>query len=97
TDHEVRVGIPSPQHLNDVAHGGPVKRGDDADLARKRRQRTLAVLVEEALGSESLLQLFKSELQRTETFWLEVLAEDLIFALGIVDAHAASRDHPQAV
>ena len=67
-DHEVRVGIAAPQHLDDVAQRRAVERGDDADLARQRRQRPLARCVEQALGGEPLLELLEGELQRAEPF-----------------------------
>ncbi len=96
-NHDVRVGVAAAQHLDDVAHGGAVERGDDADLAGQGRQRTLARLVEEAFGREPLLQLVEGELQRAEAFRLEVLADDLILALRVVDADAPARDDAQAV
>ena len=96
-DDDVRVGVAAAQHLDDVAHGGAVERGDDADLARQRRQRALAPRVEQPLGRQPLLQLLEGELPRAEPFGLEVLADDLILALRVVDADAAARDDAQAV
>ena len=43
------------------------------------------------------LQLIEGELQRAEAFRLEVLADDLIFALRVVDADAPARHDPQSV
>ena len=57
----------------------------------------LRACVEQALGGELLLQLFEGLLQGAEAFRLHVLAEDLVLALGIVDADLAARDDLQAV
>ena len=46
---------------------------------------------------QPLLQLFEGELQRAEALRLEVLADELILALGLVDRDAAARDDAQAV
>ena len=93
----MRVGIAAAQHLDDVAHGRAVERRDDADLARQRRQRALAALVEQPFACEPLLELIERELQRAEALGLEVLADDLILALRVVDADAAARDDAQSV
>ena len=85
-NHEVRVRVAAAQHVDDVAHGRAVERGDDADLAGQRGQRPLAAPVEQAFGREPLLQLLEGELQRAEPLGLEVLADDLILALRVVDA-----------
>ena len=90
-DHEVRVRVAPPQHLDDVADRGAVERGDDADLARQRRQRPLARGVEQPFGLQPLLQLIEGELQRAEALRLQVLADELIFAFRLVDG-----DRPRA-
>ena len=54
-DNQMRVRIPPAQHVDDVANGGAVERGDDADLARQRRERPLAALVEQPFVLEPLL------------------------------------------
>ena len=87
-DDEVRVGVAPAQHLDDVADRRAVERRDDADLARQRRQRPLARGVEQPFGLQPLLQLIERELQRAEPVRLEVLADQLIFALRLVDRHA---------
>ena len=89
--------IAPAEHLDDVADRGAVERRDDADLARQRRQRPLARLVEQPFGLQPLLQLLEGELQRAEPLRLEVLADDLVLALRLVDRHAAARDDAQAV
>ena len=58
--------IPAAQHLDDVANRRAVERRHDADLARQRRQRTLARRVEQPFGLQPLLQLIERELQRAE-------------------------------
>ena len=63
---EVRVRVAAAQHLDDVANRRAVERGDDADLARQRRQRPLARRVEQPFRLQPLLQLIERELQRAE-------------------------------
>ena len=46
---------------------------------------------------QPLLQLIEGELQRAEALRLEVLADELILALGFVDRDPAARDDAQAV
>ncbi len=88
TNHDMRLGIALGQHRQDVANRRAVKRGDHADLARQHRQRPLARRIEQPGGLEPLLQLLERQLQRAEALGLERLAHDLVFALGVVDAHA---------
>src|SRR5262249_32167478 len=76
---------------------GAVERGDDADLARERRQRALARGVEQSFVLQPLLQLVEGELQGAEPMRLEMLAHQLVLALRLVDPHAPPRDRPQAV
>src|SRR5687768_2303720 len=95
--HEMRVRISPPQHANDVPQCSAVKRRDDADSAGERRQRTFTCRVEQTLGGQLLLELFECLLQRAETLRLDVLADNLIFAFGVVDADLAARHHLQSV
>ena len=77
--------------MDDVADGSTVDRRHDTDLAGKRGKGTLAVLVEQALGRKAFLELVEGQLQRTEPFRLEMLADDLILAFRVVDADSAAR------
>ena len=47
SDHNLGTGVAAPEHLEDVADGGAVERGDDANLAGECRQRPLPCGVEE--------------------------------------------------
>ena len=96
-NHDVRLGIAAVQHREDVANRRAVERGDHADLPRQHRQRPLARLIEQPFGGEPPLQLLERQLQRAQPARLERLADDLILALGVVDAHAAARDDVLAV
>ncbi len=96
-DDHVRVRIPPAEHLEDVADRRAVERGDDADLARQRRQRPLARRVEQPLGLQALLELLERQLQGAEPLGSMSLADDLVLALRLVDAEAAARDDVQAV
>ena len=53
--------------------------------------------VEQPFGLQPLLQLLERELQRAEPLRLEVLADELIFALRLVDRDPSARDDAQAV
>ena len=68
----------------------PILRGR-AGNGRFRR------LIEKPLCRQTLLQLIEGELQRAETFGLEVLADDLILALRVVHADPPARDDPQSI
>ena len=96
-DDEVRVRVAPAEHLDDVADRGAVERRDDADLARQGGQRPFARRVEQPFVLQALLQLIEGELQRAEPVRLQVLADELILALGLVDRHASARDDAQAV
>src|SRR5207249_2198239 len=96
-DDHVRVGVAPPEHLQNVPERRAFERRHDADLARQRWQRPLACTIEQAFGVELLLQLIEGELQRAQPLRLEVLADDLVFALGIVNAQPAAGDDVQPV
>ena len=91
------VRVAATKHLDDVAHRGAVERGDDADLARQRRQRTLAPWIEESLALQPFLQLIEGQLPRAQALRLQMLADDLILALRVVDGDAPARHHAEAV
>ncbi len=93
-DDEVGVGMAAGEDLDDVAERRTIERRDDPDLGRQRRQRPFASRVEEAFGLELLLQLLERQLQRAEALGLEVVAEDLVLALGLVDADAGRGRSP---
>src|SRR5581483_569939 len=96
-DDQMRVRVAPAEHVDDVANRRAVKRGDDADLARQRRQRPLAVGIEEPFLLQPLLQLLEGDLQRADALRLEVLAFELIFASRLVDGDLAARDHVLAI
>ena len=68
----------------------PILRGSAGSGAFARR-------VEQPFRLQPLLQLLERELQRAETLRLEVLADELIFALRLVHRDASARDDAQAV
>ena len=97
TNHDVRVRVAAPQHLDDVAHGRALERRHEADLPRQHGQPALAPLVEQSFGSQTLLQLVERQLQCAEPFGLETLADELVFALRVVNADPSARDDAHAV
>jgi hypothetical protein len=96
-DDQMGVGISATEHFDDVLHRRAVERGDDADLARKRGQRTLPRCIEQSFGFEPFLQLLEGELASAEPLRLEMLADQLILAFRLVHGHFAARDDPQTV
>ena len=93
----MRAGVAPAEHLQDVADRGAVERGDDADPARQGGKRTFAAGIEQPLVLQPGLQLFEGELQRAESLRLEMLADQLIFALRLVDRDAPAGDDLQSV
>src|SRR4030095_5985212 len=81
----------------DVAQRGTVPRGDDADAARKWRQRTLAGDGEEALRLQPGPELFEGELQGPHPTRLQQFHDELVPpALGVY-LEAAKGEHVHAV
>ena len=91
-DHDLRVRVPAAEHLDDVADRRAFERRDDPDFSRQRGQRPLPGGVEQPFALQALLELIEGELQRPESVRLEVLAHELILALGLVDRDPAARD-----
>ena len=88
-DDEVRVRIARVEHGHDVAHGGAIERGDDADLARQEGKRALPCRRKQAFRFEPALQLLEGDLQRTGARRLQPVADDLVLALDVVHADPA--------
>ena len=96
-DHDVRRGVSASEDLENVVDGGAIERGDDPDLARQRGQRALARRVEQPFLLQTRLELFERQLQRAESLWFEMLADQLVLAFGLVHRYAAARHHLQSV
>ena len=92
TNHDLHVGVPPRQYLDHVADRRALERGDDADLSRQRGQRALARGIEEAFVLQPLLHLLKSQLKRANALGFQVLADELIVALGLVDGNLSAGD-----
>ena len=90
-------GCAPREDLDDVADRRAVERGDDADAVGERGKRTLARLLEQAFCLQLLLELLEGQLQRAEAMGLQVVAEELILALGLVDREPAARDDVLAI
>src|SRR6185503_17361271 len=71
--------------------------GDDANLPWQRRQRPFAGGLEESFRLESLLHLVERQLQRAESLRLQMLADDLVLAFGLVHGNLAAGDDAKAV
>ena len=94
---DVQAGKAARENLDHVGDGGAARRGDDADAARKARQRPLALRREQSLGGQFLLELLEGQLQRAQALRLQHFHQQLVFAAGFVDIDAAARQHGQAV
>src|SRR5690606_27133216 len=75
-----------------VADDGARRRGDDADDARQKWQRLLALFREETLGGELAPALFEQCHERADTGRFERLHDDLIFRRAGVTRHLARCD-----
>ena len=75
----------------------PAGRGDDADAARKRRQRPLAFRVKEAFALELPLDLLEGQLERPRAHGLDVFGDNLHLAALLVDRQPAAQQDVQAI
>src|SRR5204863_1424585 len=96
-DDQMRVRISPAEHFDDVADGGALERGHDADFAGQGGERPFAGLVEQPFVLKPLLQLIEGKLQRAQALRLQVLADQLVFALWLVDRDTPAGDHRKAV
>src|SRR6266404_3931122 len=94
---QVHIAEASAQDAHHVSDGRAAWRGDEADAAGEKRQRLLAVGIEEAFGFEAAFELLEGELESAEADRLDVLDVNLVFASGFVDADGAAHGDVQAV
>ena len=85
------------QDFGDIADHGARRRCHDADAPRETGDGAFASGVEQALGRQFLLELFKGELQRAMALRLDDFHQELILAAGFVDVDMAARQHRHAV
>ena len=96
-DDDVEVGEPASDDVEEVADGGAGGGGDEADAAGEGRERFFAGGVEEAFGSELVLELLEGELERAESFGEELGDDELVLAAFFVHADFAEREDCEAV
>ena len=96
-EQDVEAGVAAADNVKKVADDGAGGRGDDADGARKCRQRALARGVEKAFGFESLLELLEGELERAGANGLKGFGHELHLAALVVDADPAASEDVLAV
>ncbi len=96
-EQNVQAGVAAADDVEKVADDGAGGRGDDADRARERGERLLAVGVEETFGFEALFQLLEGELQRAGADGLHGFRDKLQLAALLVDADAAANQDVQAI
>jgi hypothetical protein len=85
------------QHADYVAHSSPGRRGHDPDGSRESRQGSLALPVKESLRSETLPELFKGQLERTEAFGLHMLKNNLVLSARFIDRDPSPHDDVEPV
>ena len=98
-DH-IQAGVAAVDNVEEVANDGSGGRGDNGYGAGKRRQRALALLVEESLGfteSRSRGAVQRPVLQAAGADRLHCLSHQLKLAALLVDAHFAAHAKMQAV
>ena len=94
---DVRVGIAAAKDLDDVANAAPSSDVTTPILRGSAGSGRLRRAIEQPFRAQPLLQLIERQLQRAEPLRLEVLADDLVFALRVVDADPAARHDVQPV
>jgi len=95
-DEEVEAGVAAADDVDDVADGGAVGRGDDADALREGGQRG-ARAVEEAFGAETVAELLEGELEGAGAARTHGLGDELELAAGFVYGDAAADFYREAV
>ena len=78
--------------MQDVADHRAGRRGHDADDARQKGQRLLAIRVEQAFGGELAFALLEQRHQRADAGGLELVDDDLIFRLVGIGGDPAPDD-----
>ena len=87
----------APDHGQDIAYRGAGWRGDQRQPADEGRKRTLAPGVQQALGGELALELFKSPLQRAFAGFLHMADDQLVVAARLVQPDPALHAHQLAI
>src|SRR5258707_2887850 len=96
-EQNMNAARPSRNYVDDVANGGAGGRSDDANASQGKWNRAFQFRREQTFGLQTRLCLFESKLQRTGANRLERFDDQLILALGLVDADATARAHLQTV
>ena len=96
-DEQVQAGVPPPHHGDDVTDHRPSRRSNDTDAVWKRRQRTLARRIEQALVRKPPLQLLKGELQRPGPARLHGLGNQLQLPPALIDRNASAHQDSQPI
>jgi hypothetical protein len=94
-DQQVHRRVAPPADLDNVAQYGPLQAGDDADAARKRRQR--ALVVEQAFAAQPGFQLLHGGQQGTQAGLLHGLGDELELPAGVVDRKLSAQPNGVAV
>src|SRR5947209_6903119 len=88
----------SPSHdRDDVANHRTRGRRNDPDALRKGWQRTFSCRIEESLGKQASLQLFKRKLKRSRTARLHRLGDQLKLPAALVERHTAPHQHSEPI
>src|SRR5579871_535493 len=85
-----RAAVAARQHMQDVAQRRARRRGDQPDPSREARECALALGSEQPFGREPDLEPLELALQRTESGFLEMLNDQLVFTTRLVDAQPST-------
>src|SRR5947208_2374120 len=73
----MNVGKSAEQNVHDVPQPRAIARGDNADGARQKRNRTFARALEQSFGREPLLELLECDLKRSNPARLDFICDYL--------------------
>ncbi len=86
-DEEVDGGVTAASDFDDVAEGGALQAGDDADAVGERREG--ALVVEEAFAAETVFELLGRGEKSAEAGLLHGFGDELELAAGLVHGERA--------
>jgi hypothetical protein len=92
-----RHGEACAQHSQYVVYGGARGRGDHADAARHRGQRTFALYGKQSFGRQPGLELLEFAFERAFTSLLEMFHQQLVFAARFIESDPCAYQHRHAV
>ena len=96
-DDEAAPPVAPAEDADEVAHGGAGGGSDEANGARARRERTLALGGEEALGGEAGFEFFKFELEAAQAVLEDEADDELVGTARLVNGNLAEGEELEAI